>query len=99
MVGLRKASAYSKKKVLPYTRASKKRKHSFIKTIPPQKVVKFVMGAVKPEQKKKFSFKLTLISTEKIQIRHNALEACRQYINKKLENELTMQQYTFTVVP
>jgi len=98
MVGLRKASAYSKKKVLPYTRVSKRRKKSFIKTVPPQKVVKFVMGKLKPDEKKKFNFELTLVSAEKVQIRHNALEACRQFINKKLDQELT-GQYTFKVVP
>ena len=44
MVSLRKASAYSKKKVIPYTRISKKMQKSYIKTVPPQKIVKFTMG-------------------------------------------------------
>ena len=39
-MALRKASAYSKKKVLPYTRVSKRRQKSFIKTVPNQKIVK-----------------------------------------------------------
>jgi len=44
MASLRKANAYSKRKVTPYTRVSKKRQKSFIKTVPPQKIVKFEMG-------------------------------------------------------
>ena len=47
MAGLRKATAYSKKKVVPFTRVSKKRQKSYIKTVPPQKIVKFQM--VKPK--------------------------------------------------
>jgi len=39
-----------------------------------------------------------MISDDNVQIRHNALEACRQYINKKLDNELT-GQYFFRIIP
>ena len=98
MAGLRKASAYSKKKVTPYTRVSKRRQKSFIKTVPHQKIVKFTMGDHKLKQKGKLPHELTVISTEKVQIRHNAFEACRQFINKKLEKELN-GQYLFRVIP
>jgi len=98
MAGLRKASAYSKRKVLPFTRVSKKRAKSFIKTVPPQKVVKFVMGKNSLLTEGKLPYQLSVISNEKCQIRHNALEACRQYINKKLDKELS-GQYLFQVVP
>ena len=97
-MGLRKASAYSKKKVLPYTRISKRKGKSYIKTVPQQKIVKFTMGKEPLYNKGKLPHKLTLISTEKVQIRHNALEASRQYINKKLDNELA-GQYLFKVIP
>lgn len=98
MAGLRKANAYSKRKVTPNTRGSKKRQKSFIKTIPPHKVVKFDMGKTSEFNKGKLPHILTVISLEKVQIRHNALEACRQYINKKLEKELA-GQYFFKIVP
>jgi len=98
MASLRKATAYSKKKVLPYTRVSKKRQKSFIKTIPPQKIVKFTMGKPILFQKGRFPHHLTLISTEKVQMRHNAFEACRQFINKKLDKELSGMYY-FKVIP
>ena len=97
-MGLRKASAYSKRKVLPYTRISKKKGKSYIKTVPQQKIVKFTMGKEPLYNKGKLPHKITLISTEKVQLRHNALEACRQYINKKLDKELA-GQYLFKVIP
>ena len=90
-MGLRKASAYSKKKVLPYTRVSKKKGKSYIKTVPQQKIVKFTMGKEPLYNKGKLPHKLTLISTERVQMRHNALEASRQYINKKLDTEFAGQ--------
>ena len=46
MPTLRKAYSYSKRKVTPYTRISKRRQKSFIKVVPPQKIVKFEMGDI-----------------------------------------------------
>lgn len=98
MATLRKALAYSKKRVVPYTRYSKKRKKSYIKTVPQQKIVKFDMGDRKMFMEGKFPYKIYLIADEKVQIRHNAFEACRQYINKKMDKE-TNKQYFFKVIP
>ena len=98
MATLRKANAYSKKKVTPFTRFSKKRQKSYIKVVPPQKIVKFTMGKEGLFNKGKLPHKLTVVCVENVQIRHNALEACRQFLNKKLEKEL-MMQYMFKVVP
>ena len=93
MAKLRKASAYSKRIVVPYTRVSKKRGKSYIKTVPPQKIVKFVMGKAKG-----LPNILRVVADEKCQIRDNALESCRQFINKKLEKALA-GNYLFRVVP
>ncbi|MCK5149458.1 50S ribosomal protein L16 [Candidatus Pacearchaeota archaeon] len=98
MASLRKATAYSKKKVVPYTRVSKKAKNSFIKAVPPQKIVKFTMGKEPLYRRGKLIHCLTVVTAEKIQVRHNALEACRQYINKKLDKELAGQYY-FKILP
>jgi len=98
MVGLRKASAYSKMKVTPFTRTSKKRQQAFIKVVPPQKIVKFEMGKKTMYKEGKLPHVLNVVTTEKIQIRHNAFEACRQYVNKQLDRELN-GQYMFKVVP
>lgn len=98
MASLRKANAYSKRKVVPYTRKSKAKSKSYIKTVPPQSIVKFTMGAERAFEKGKFPYHLTLTSVEPVQIRGNALEACRQFINKKLDKEFK-GQYVFKVVP
>jgi len=92
-MGLRKACAYSKKYARPYTRKSKKRSKSYIKTIPQQKIVKFHMGNTKAFQKGKYEFVIRLVSKEKAIIRDNALEACRQVIHKDLENVIPGAYY------
>ena len=98
MVGLRKASAYSKKKVTPYTRISKRKGQSYVKTVPQQKIVKFSMGKERRYARGRLPHVLTLVSAENVQVRQNALEACRQYINKKLDNEFN-GQYFFRIIP
>lgn len=98
MATLRKANAYSKRKVTPYTRSSKRKNKSFIKMVPAQKIVKFTMGKREDYEKKKLPYELTIVVTEKVQIRHNALESCRQFINKKLDKQ-TNGQYFFKILP
>ena len=99
MVGLRNANAYSKRTVVPYTRSSKKKKKSFIKTVPQQRIVKFTMGKENLFNQGKLPHVLTVICNEPhVQMRHNALEACRQYINKQIDKKLA-GQYMFKVVP
>ena len=98
MAALRKASAYSKRSVTPYTRISKKKHKSYIKMVPPQKIVKFTMGRENLYNSGKLPYVLTLISRENVQLRHNALESCRQFINKKLVTELN-DQFLFKVIP
>jgi len=98
MASLRKANAYSKRSVTPYTRVSKRKNRSYIKVVPPQKIVKFSMGDGNTFELGKFPHRLTLVTTEAVQIRHNALEACRQYVNKILDKGF-VGQYFFRVVP
>jgi large subunit ribosomal protein L10e len=98
MATLRKANAYSKRIVVPYTRISKRKNRSYIKVVPPQKIVKFSMGEGKNYELGNYPHKLALVTIEACQIRHNALEACRQYINKQLDETLA-GQYFFRVVP
>jgi large subunit ribosomal protein L10e len=98
MAALRKANSYSKRSVTPFTRVSKRRQKSFIKVVPPQKIVKFEMGKSGDLENGKLPHILTVVSTEKVQLRHNAMEACRQYINKKLDKEYA-GQYFFKIIP
>jgi large subunit ribosomal protein L10e len=93
MATIRRASAYSKKHVVPYTRVSKLKGRSYIKTVPPQKIVKFKTG-----KEGVYPHKLIVIALERAQLRDSALEACRQYITKKLDIAFPTQ-YFFNVVP
>ncbi|MFH1500444.1 MAG: 50S ribosomal protein L16 [archaeon] len=92
-MALRKAAAYSKRKARPYTRKSNKKSKSYIKTVPPQKIVKIEMGDLKGRAAGKYPIELKLISMERVQIRDNALEASRQYINKMLDKGLNKEYY------
>lgn len=98
MATLRKASAYSKRHVTPFTRISKKKKKAFIKTNPPHKIVKFEMGNPRGFTDGKYTHILNVIVNEKIQIRHNAIESARQYLTKKLD-ETTNSNYFFKIIP
>lgn len=98
MAALRKASAYSKKKVRPYTRKSTKRTKAYIKAIPHNKIVKFNMGNAKDFNTNGHNFAVTLVSEEKIQIRDNSLEACRMAINKFMD-KAAPGDYYFIVKP
>ena len=97
-MALRKASAYSKKPVMPYTRISRKKGKAFVKVVPPQKIVKFTMGNEQGFRDGKFPYRFSVSADENCQIRNNALEACRQYLNKQLETNFA-GQYFFRVIP
>lgn len=79
MAGLRAFSCYRKPK-RAYTRKSKYKKRAFIKSVPNIKVVKFDLG----DLKKDFKGQVDLVSKEKVQIRHNAIESARQVVVRKL---------------
>ena len=66
--------------------------------VPAQKIVKFTMGKVQSKDKGKLPHRLTVVTTERVQLRHNAMEACRQFLNKKLETAFG-QNYVFKIVP
>lgn len=82
MASKRRASAYSKRKPVKNTRRSKKQQKSYVKTVPPQKIVKFNMGDYLGYEQGKYKIKIGIISDENIQIRDLALEAVRQSLNK-----------------
>ncbi len=86
-MGLRKGHCYSKVNKLPYTRKSKVKSKSYIKTVPAMKIAKFVMGDVKGFFNKKYPFVVSLIAVDPVQIRDNAIEASRQLIHRHLEKK------------
>tara|TARA_Y100000310_G_C20536644_1_gene741199 strand:- start:559 stop:1098 length:540 start_codon:yes stop_codon:yes gene_type:complete len=93
MASLRRAGAYSRKIARPFTRKSRNRKKAYIKTIPGSKLVKFEMGKGKLYRAGEFKYIVKLVSKDKVQIRDNALEACRTYVNKQLDQELQGRYY------
>lgn len=88
MATLRKAKCY-RNAVRPYTRKSKVKSKSYIKTIPPNRIVRYEMG----DPKKKFKYEVSLVSKEKAQIRHNAIESARQVTNRRLQLKLGLANY------
>lgn len=96
MAALRKASVY-KKIERSYTRKSKVRSKSYIKTVPSKRVVKYVMGDASKHTAKGFPYEVTMIAKEGFQIRDNAIEAARQLINRHLTNKIG-KDYYFSIV-
>ncbi|MCD4759827.1 50S ribosomal protein L16 [archaeon] len=92
MASLRKANAY-RNVTRAYTRKSKYKKKGFIKAVPTHKIVRFHMG----DNKKEFSDSVKLVSKEKFQIRHNALESCRVLINRQLMKKFGSKGYHFYI--
>ncbi len=88
MAGLRKGHCYSKLE-RPYTRHSRVKAKSYIKTIPQIKIVRFEMGNLK----KQFTHEVRLISNRDHQIRQNALESARLIINRHLYEDLGNKYY------
>jgi len=89
----RRARAYSKRKPVVNTRRSRKQQLSYIKSVPPQKIVKFNMADFKGFEKGKYKIKITLSTEENIQIRDLALEAVRQSLHKDMTKLLTQKSY------
>ncbi|MBD3361469.1 50S ribosomal protein L16 [Candidatus Woesearchaeota archaeon] len=83
MARIRKGVSYRPMK-RAFTRYSKFKNKSFVKTRPVCRVVRFDMGNVK----KKYDYVLNLISKQNIQIRDNAMESARLAGNRILERVL-----------
>ena len=92
MARLRKHSAYSRLE-RPYTRISKFKKKSFIKTTPRTKIIAFEMGALN----KSFEYEVNLLCDRDIQIRDNALESARMSGNRLLETTLGNSGYKMRI--
>ncbi|MFH1972729.1 MAG: 50S ribosomal protein L16 [archaeon] len=91
MVGLRPFCCYRKVK-RAYTRKSKYKSKGFIKSVPVSKIVKFNFGDLKRD----FSKKVNLLSKQRIQIRHNAIESARVMVVRQL-NKTIGKNYHFQI--
>jgi large subunit ribosomal protein L10e len=76
-----------------YTRISRTPSNSFITGIPQSKIVHFDMGNPAGE----YDTKAEIIYTTRIMVRHNALEAARILVQKKLEKDIGLANYYFKV--
>ena len=76
-----------------YTRVAKDPSSSYITGIPGNKIVHFTMGNLH----EKFNTELSIVSQQRIQIRHNALEAARIIANKKMEKDIGVKNFLFKV--
>jgi large subunit ribosomal protein L10e len=83
-MALRKAGAYSKKHAVPFTRASKVKSKSYIKTVPVSKVTKYRMGDLVGFKEGKYKIVLEVKSKDQVQMRDNAIESMRQFMNRFL---------------
>ena len=88
MARLRKGVSYRRLE-RPYTRVSKFKKKSFIKTNYNTRITKFVMG----DLKRSFKYTLKLLSRQDLQIRENALESARLTSNRLLEKNMGQTGY------
>ncbi len=89
-MGLRPGHCYTKIK-RAYTRKSKYKKKSFIKAVPPMRIAKFDLGNLK----KDYNCEINLVSKQKLQVRHNALESARQMVIRHLEKSSRPFPYHF----
>ena len=94
---LRKGKCYSKSREVPYTRKSKVRTKGYIKAPPQTKIVKFTMGNYQKYRGGGFNYVVKVISREYVQIRDNALEACRLLVHRHLEKDLGKINYMLQV--
>ena len=76
-----------------YTRVAKNPQDSFITGIPGSKVTKYNMGNLT----EKFDTEVSLVTENRMQIRHNALEASRIATNNILEERLGRNAYRFKI--
>lgn len=95
MAGLRKGHCYNKIGALKrsYSRTSKFKNKAYIKGIPPTKIARLELG----NPKGSFTHEVALVSLKNVQIRHNAIEASRQVVVRRLELGLGASNFLFKV--
>ena len=92
MAKLRKAVAYRRIE-RPYTRKSKYKKLSYVRSTPASKVVRYDMG----NPGKQFENVFHLLAKSDLQIRHNAIESARVACIRVLEGKLGKAGFHFII--
>ncbi|MEM1586707.1 MAG: 50S ribosomal protein L16 [Candidatus Bathyarchaeia archaeon] len=83
-----KARNYREVKGMPYTRIE------YVDSIPQPKITKYTLG--KPSET--YTYQVSLVANEQVQIRHNALEAARVAANRYLQKMLG-EKFFMRVIP
>lgn len=92
MARIRKFTAYRRLE-RPYTRFSKYRKRSYVRSRPVCRVVRFNMGDVN----KKYDHTVMLVAKEGTQVRDNAIEAARKSANHLLEKMCGKKEFSMQI--
>jgi large subunit ribosomal protein L10e len=92
-MALRKASCYSKKYTVPFTRKSKFKKRAYIKAVPNVHLTKMRMGDLAGWKAGKYTTIMTVRTKHRVQLRDNALEASRQFLNRFLTDKVGKDYY------
>ncbi|MFV2013988.1 MAG: 50S ribosomal protein L16 [Candidatus Heimdallarchaeota archaeon] len=87
-MGTRPAHCYTKIRGPANTRTKK-----YVRGVPGNKVVMYDMG----NKSKSFNLELHLVNFEACQIRHMAIEAARQVVNRALQKVLSRDEYHFRI--
>ncbi len=88
-MGLRPARCYRKVE-RPYTRTAKRRVNkALVKGVPDPRIRIFDLG----NPKKPYKYEVRLVAVQPVQIRHNALESIRIFLNKKLDKAFGKENY------
>lgn len=87
-MGKRPAHCYTKIRGPANTRTKK-----YVRGVPGNKIVMYDMG----EKSKNFDLELHLVNSEGCQIRHMAIEASRQAVNRALQKSLNREEYHFRI--
>ncbi|MEM4703440.1 MAG: 50S ribosomal protein L16 [Candidatus Pacearchaeota archaeon] len=93
-MALRKGHCYTRPE-RAYTRKSRVKGKDYIKTIPQSKISKFIMGNLEDYYSGKFDSFVNLVSLQNIQLRDNAIEAARQLVLRRLNEQV--KQFCFLV--
>lgn len=78
----------------PYTRKSKFRAKSFVRSSPVPKIVRFDMGN---KTKTDWEYAIHLVSKNDLNIRDSSIESARQLINKFFETKIGTENYHFRI--
>lgn len=90
---LRKASAYSKKRIMPFTRNSRAKAKAYIKVIPHSKIAKYTGGNHGASVDGTHKYAVKIVSEQKCLVRDNALESIRMLLTKMLDEKVPGQYY------